>query len=287
MRGKRHPGGGFPHPILVVLALLSALFAHGKAQAAGHGPLFGLATPVNNKGGWSFDTGFMGRETKAGSDNMLRFMAAYGLTRDFQLSLSAPLNRANGPMGSMGMRGLGMMPVTDEIEAMAAYRFHHKDIGIGRRREDTAYLAVSFPNGDITRHGAFVALAHGDDISRETYLWEGIGYKAWERGGTHPGNQLFYSVVFGYRPKAWQTEYPKPDFRLLLELIGELQERGEHNGQTMANSGGHRLALAPGVLGTYRSWGFSFGVAIPLIHDRKGDQPRERLRYGVDVTYFH
>ena len=129
-------------------------------------------------------------------------------------------------------------------------------------------------------------MAHGNTISRSLYLWEGAGYQAWASGGTHAGNELFYSIVGGYRPKAWQTEYPRPDFCLLLELVGEFQERGQRSGQPLIDTGGHRLALAPGVLGTYRNWGFSFGVAFPVIQDLKGHQPRERLRFGVDVTDF-
>lgn len=266
---------------------LLLVFAGGEIHAAGHGPLWSLSTPVNNKGGWSFDLGYMARDMGAHTAEMSRLMIAYGVTRDFQLSLSGPLGKMDRGMGGMaGWRGMAMMPMTDEIEAMAVYRFNHKDTGVGTRKEDTAFFAVSLPNGGITRPGAFVALAHGD-ISREVYLWEGIGYKAWAEGGTHPGNQLFYSVALGYRPKAWQLEYPKPDFRLLLELVGELQERGKRDGQTMPNTGGHRLFLAPGFLGTYRNWGFSAGVAFPVLQDLKGNQRKDRTRYGVDVTYFY
>ena len=157
---------------------------------------------------------------------------------------------------------------------------------LGQRREDTAYLASSIgtvrsPNRESSSPWRAGTRSPGHFISRK-----GAGYQAWASGGTHPGNELFSSIVGGYRPKAWQTEYPRPDFRLLLELVGELQERGQRSGQPLIDTGGHRLALAPGVLGTYRNWDFSFGVAFPVIQDLKGHQPRERLRFGVDVTDF-
>jgi hypothetical protein len=42
--------------LLAVLGL-----AHQSAFAAGHGPVFGLATPTNSQGEWSFDAGLFGR----------------------------------------------------------------------------------------------------------------------------------------------------------------------------------------------------------------------------------
>lgn len=65
-----------------------ALIARTPTRAAGHGPLWGLATPVNSKGSWSLDLGAMGRTTSGPTSWMARVMAAYGLTRDLQLSLS-------------------------------------------------------------------------------------------------------------------------------------------------------------------------------------------------------
>lgn len=266
--------------LFCALALAGALPA-GPAGAAGHGPLFGLATPTNGTGALSIDVGWMGVSGPS-HQNMARLMAAYGLTQDLQLSVSGPLYHSGN---SLGMRGLAMMPMTDEIELMVADRFHHQNTGVGRRREDTAYLAVSTPNGGITRPGIFGALAHGD-VSRASYWWEGIGYKAYASGGSHPGNELFYSIVLGYRPRAWRTEFPKPDFRLLLELTGEVQQRGERHGVPDIASGGHRLFLAPGVLGTYNNWGVSAGIGFPLLQDLPHGSRRQDLRFGVDVTGF-
>ena len=41
--------------------LAATLAAEQLASAADHGPVFGLATPTNPKGGWSFDLGVNGR----------------------------------------------------------------------------------------------------------------------------------------------------------------------------------------------------------------------------------
>ncbi|HET6385487.1 MAG TPA: hypothetical protein VFJ58_19005, partial [Armatimonadota bacterium] len=168
---------------------------------------------------------------------------------------------------------------------MGADRFVHHDTGIGSRSEDTAYLALDIPGGDVTRPGVFGAVAHGD-VSRTWYLWEGAGYQAYASGGSHPGDELFYSVVVGYRPKAWQLEYPKPDFRLLLELIGEAQRHGSWHGAADPASGGDRIFLTPGVLGAYKNYGFSAGIGFPVLQDLPHGSPLQNLRFAVDVTGF-
>jgi hypothetical protein len=38
------------------------------AVASGHGPVFGLATPTNSQGEWSFDAGLFGRSAVARGD---------------------------------------------------------------------------------------------------------------------------------------------------------------------------------------------------------------------------
>lgn len=263
--------------------VLESCFLANPAQPAGHGPLFGLATPTNAKGAWSIDFGWMGMHSQKRTITMARLMVAYGLTRDFQVSLSGPLSR--NPQSLMSSRALAMMPMTNEVEMMIGWRFRHRDTGIGKRSEDTAYLALSTPNEDITRPGAFIAIAHGE-VSRTWYLWGGLGYKTYTRGGNHPGNEWFYSLVIGYRPKSWQWEYPKPDLRVLLELIGELQEKGVRGGIPIPTSGGHRLFLAPGLLGTYKNWGFSFGVGFPLLQNLPPRSFKQNLRFGVDITKY-
>jgi hypothetical protein len=46
-------------------------------EAADHGPVFGLATPTNPQGGWSFDLGVNGR---SGVASNLEAELSYGLT---------------------------------------------------------------------------------------------------------------------------------------------------------------------------------------------------------------
>src|SRR5204862_7905260 len=75
------------YPGSAALALM-AIFNAPLLGAADHGPVFGLATPTNPKGGWSFDLGVNGRGGKAST---LESELTYGLTQNIKLAVSAPL----------------------------------------------------------------------------------------------------------------------------------------------------------------------------------------------------
>jgi len=49
------------------------------AVAAEHGPVFGLATPTNSQGEWSFDEGVFGRNTALGSQVSVRELVPMAL----------------------------------------------------------------------------------------------------------------------------------------------------------------------------------------------------------------
>jgi len=70
---------------IAVLALPSSLFADG------HGPVFGLATPTNSTGEWSFDTGVFGRTSNSDSQASFREQVGYGFTPHLSLFFTAPV----------------------------------------------------------------------------------------------------------------------------------------------------------------------------------------------------
>ena len=71
---------------LLVLCLLPL-----RVMASGHGPIFGLATPTNSQGEWSFDQGVFGRSTRVGSQASIREILGYGFTPHFTLSFTLPV----------------------------------------------------------------------------------------------------------------------------------------------------------------------------------------------------
>jgi hypothetical protein len=68
-------------PVICAAVLIaSTLIAAPSALASGHGPLFGGATPVLGKGGWSFDAAWMPRSSEDAFAQALRTMISFGVT---------------------------------------------------------------------------------------------------------------------------------------------------------------------------------------------------------------
>src|ERR1700690_3525948 len=71
---------------LLALSLFSL-----RAMGASHGPVFGLATPTNSQGEWSFDQGIFDRTTASGSQPSVRELVGYGFTPHLTLSFTLPV----------------------------------------------------------------------------------------------------------------------------------------------------------------------------------------------------
>src|SRR6476620_12238913 len=97
------------------LALIFFLIAPSVVMASGHGPLFGLATPVNFKNTWTLDFGEMNRRGAISTDISVRALLSYGITEDITASFSAPY-MFRGVKLFPG-RQAGTMLVTSDFEA--------------------------------------------------------------------------------------------------------------------------------------------------------------------------
>jgi hypothetical protein len=273
------------------MLLLSASLPHA-ALASGHGPVFGAATPTLGKGGWSFDQVWMGRTSDARdtNDQLLRTMISFGVTKDFQVSTSLPIALTSSSQMPMG-RMMAMMSSNNEVEALAGWRFHSRPVGEGGRFESTAYFGSTVPvdserAGIRTAPSAYTSVATGY-ASRAHYFWIGGGYQRHASdAGDRLGDVKSYSVVYGYRPRALRLDYPKPDFRVFVESVGEVTGRATHAGQAMSDTGGHVLMVGPTVLLLYKAYGIEGGMLFPIYQRTNGAQPGERFRFGVNVSYF-
>jgi len=119
--------------LTLVLALASAL------RAASHGPVFGLATPTNSKGEWSFDSGVFGRSAPGGTQLTFRELVAYGVTPHLTFNFTLPA----------AYSGTSLPPTRiqpgDDFEAGAAWRFQHNTTKVGTRLESTAFASLFVP----------------------------------------------------------------------------------------------------------------------------------------------
>lgn len=281
--------------------------------ADGHGPAFGYATTVLGAGDASVGSALMWRSGVF----MISPLFGYGVTENFQVSVSAPLdiNYGEHPVG----RFTAMMPGNPEVEVLTAWRFQHHPTGVGTRNESTLYLGSSLstqlvPRTDgppIRRSPGFYAGAATGHISRRYYVWAGAGYEHYVSLDSldHQSSSLLGSLVFGWRPPLWNQEYPNPDLRFFWESTAEgishawrsVEAPAGNGGHgtpeppppanssgiiILPNSGGKGVYSGPTFLLTYRNVAFQGGVLFAVWRDPNGTQPADRLRAIVSLTYF-
>ncbi len=277
--------------------LVIGLFAAASAcsvdtWASGHGPVFGLATPTLGRGAFSLDFAVMGRSGDSPMA-MMRPMLGYGVTEDLQFSVSVPMPLYR-QQGASPDRMMAMMPAEPDVELLVGYRFHRTSRKVGARFESTAYGGFDYPTDDVragvrTAPGLYGALVTGY-ASRTIYAWVGGLYRRYmsPTGETadHPGDLAMYSVVFGYRPLPFRKDYPHPDWRIFVEVVGEHRARDRIAGTAVPDSGGHQIFVGPTLLGLYGSWGISGGPVFRVYENLNGSQPKDRVRLVANFTYW-
>lgn len=262
-------------------------------HASGHGPVFGMTTPTNGKGGWSFDTGLMDRVGVGQTGTMVRGMLGYGITEDLQVSLSVPYVFSSAPFAPA--RITGMMPASADVEAIGAYRFFRKGPRVGTRIESTAYAGiivagVQRPAGMLgTLHkapGLYTAVSTGI-ASRSHYLWAGMGNMHFaERAGDRRPNTVTYSAVWGWRPPPLQKEYPHWDWRMFAEMSGDSSSKVRRAGQLMPGTGGDQIFFGPTALGIYKNYAIEGGIQFPVYRNVGAMQMQERYRFAINFSRF-
>ena len=278
----------------MTLCMLPALLCMPLSQhlhASGHGPVFGLATPTNPKGGWSFDTNFMGRGG-AGSGYMFRPSLGYGLTENLKISVSAPVLLKSDPFSAARLSAFTSM--MGDFETTAIWRFHRKDTGIGSRLESAAIGGILAP-GPQSAGGALKPIQSGlgaivggvtGIASRSHYAWGGATYQRYAASNLdRRPDLLFYTLAYAYRPPSWRTDTGW-DWRIFGELTGERSGQFQSAGQKRMGSENHQVFLGPTTLGVYKNYAVSAGIQFPLTPPTTPLYPRERFRFALNFAYF-
>ncbi len=275
-----------------ILATAGIVATAGLARASGHGPVFGLATPTNPRGGFSFDTSLMGRYG-VGSGAMFRATLGYGVTENFKVAVSAPLLFQAEPFAPA--RVAAFTPMGGDIEALAIWRFHRQDTGVGSRFETAAIGGLLVPgpqdaagtlNGLHSGPGAIAGIVSGI-ASRSHYGWAGVTYQRYaESDHDRRPDLLFYSVAYAYRPPSWRTDTGW-DWRIFGELTGEKAGHIQRASVPLPGSDSHQVFVGPTTLGVYKNYAVSAGVQLPLYQDMSRQYyPRERFRFALNFSYF-
>ncbi|HKD08983.1 MAG TPA: hypothetical protein VKB79_23975 [Bryobacteraceae bacterium] len=259
---------------------------------ADHGPVFGLATPTNPKGGWSLDIGVNSRGGTGGLSSALEAELTYGITQNLKLAFSGPVVFQPDPYPRSSVTT--NTPISGDFSGLAWYRFQKKDFA-GKRVESTAVAGVLVP-GPQQETGVFHGLNSGVGYligavtgvaSRSQYLWVGADYQRYaeSRGDRRP--DLFtYTAVYGYRPLSWRTDYPRWDWRIFGEFTGEHAGTLQRQMVAVAGSRANQLFLGPSVLGVYRAIGIEGGIQFPVYRDAGPLYPKERYRFALNFAYF-
>ena len=206
------------------ITLLVVLLLSRFGMAGGHGPVFGLATPTNSQGEWSFDQGVFGRTTSVGSQASVRELVGYGVTPHLTLSLTLPF-----VVGDTRLSPTRIQP-GDDFDTTLAWRFQHRATKVGTRIESTAFAGFVVPGpqsafvgvADTSNVPGFMVGAVTGRASLSHYVWLGTTLTRFaEHNGDRRPDVFDYSLVYGYRPPKWRRTPDKWDWRLFGELVGE------------------------------------------------------------------
>jgi hypothetical protein len=276
-------------PLLFTAGLALILSRH--LAASGHGPVFGLATPTNPKGGWSFDANIMGRGGD-GFGAMFRPALGYGVTEDLKVSVSAPVVIKAEPFAPSRLSAF--TSVSGDFEGTAIWRFHRQDTGIGSRFESAAIGGVLVP-GPQDAGGPLKGLRSGPGAlvggvtgiaSRSHYAWGGATYQRYtSSGGDRRPDLIFYSLAYAYRPPSWRSDSGW-DWRIFGEMTGERSGDIQRSGLTLRGSDSHQVFIGPTTLGVYKNYAVSAGLQFPVYRESSPLYPRERVRFAINFAYF-
>jgi len=269
------------------LLLCCLCFAFG-VRADGHGPVFGLATPTNSKGEWSFDSGLFGRTNDFGSTASSRELIGYGFTPHLTLFVAAP-----AVIGSVQIPPTRIQPGAD-FDATVKWRFQHRATKVGTRIESTFFGGLVVPgpqsayrNIVTTNAPGIMAGAVTGRASRSHYIWLGGTFtKFFERGGLKRPDVLDYSLVYGYRPPKWRRPPDKWDWRFFGELVGEHSDRFLQGSAVVPQTQAHQVFLGPTMLGIHRNYTISFGAQAPIYQSIGSAYAKERVRFAVNFSYL-
>lgn len=271
------------------VAVASLLAVAQITKGADHGPVFGLATPTNPQGGWSFDLGVNGR---SGMASVLEAELSYGLTQNIKLAVSGPVVFQADPYPRSSVTA--NTPISGDFSGLVWWRFQKKDFA-GKRVETTAVAGAIVP-GPQHETGLYKGLNSGPGYltgvvtgvaSRSQYVWVGTSYQRYaESKGDRRPDLLTYTAVYGYRPFSWRTDYPRWDWRVFGEFTGERTGTLQRQTFELLGSGANQMFLGPSVLGVYRAIGIEAGMQFPVYRDAGPLFPKERYRFAVNFAYF-
>jgi hypothetical protein len=219
---------------------------------------------------------------------MLKTMLSFGVTENLQLSGSFPLAMQDGRLAPARM--MSAMSSDREFEALTAYRFQRRTVGIGGRQESTFYVGATAPF-ERSRNGIGVGPSMEAGVSsgyasRAHYVWVGGALQRFfERDGDRVGTSRLATAVYGYRPAVLRTEAGKPDLRFFVEVTAE-DRAAPRIGGSATGMGTRTVFVGPTSLLLHKAIGVEAGVLFPAYQRADASSVKERVRVAVNFAYF-
>jgi hypothetical protein len=269
--------------LILILAL-----AVREAQASGHGPVFGAATPTLGRGAWSIDQAWTMRFGEESTrEHMLKTMVTFGVTEVLQVSASIPEVMSDNRMAPARM--MNAMSNDRELEGLVGWRFHRTPVGIGGRRESTVYIGGTIPFEDrrlgVSAGGSLVVSAATGYAGRSHYVWFGGAIQHYfPRAGERLGDSRTVTLVYGYRPPVFREHTGKPDLRFFVESTFEDRQVSE-SPVARFTTPPRTLFIGPTSLLVYKAIALSGGLQWTAYQDDHVGV-KERTRVAVNFSYF-
>lgn len=245
-----------------LLLILFLIFSYGKTLA--HEPIYGHGPHVLYKGGfapavvWSGGTGFIENE----------FELHYGMTNNLTAGFSIPFSNVDG-----------QYEIEDYI-IRTKYRFY-ANFEPGAMNQIAAFGGYKLSK---TTNG-INALNLGLTGGRESTTWYWFASAAYTAKYTNavlkPGNEINYDITLGYRIN--QLNYYEPDLVIFLEFLGKYQQKSNLNDNTINNSGGNVLSIAPTFMLTYRNYALRVGVEFGVAENGYIKKPATNFKVGIET----
>ncbi|MFQ6115597.1 MAG: transporter [bacterium] len=246
-----------------------------SSLALAHEPLFGLGPHTVGQYSWALES-----ELERGQEGWANhYEPIYGITPDLAVTAALPfvLSQEGGKsgLGDFVLRGKYRFIRLDFLKGSDAFALH---------------WGMKFPTGnrrELRGSGTwdyFVGVSFGHE-SRKHYAFADFRYQI--NGSVEDlkrGNFLNLDAAYGIRP--WQLEYLQPDLVLLVEMLGEVENKNSLNGIEDPNSGGSMISLAPGFLFSYRNFMVKGGVKFSLVQNLNGIQENPVPEF-VFAVEFH
>ena len=231
-----------------------------------HDPIFSHGPHVLFKDGVELHL----EQTQTGLDTATQssrsVAAKYGLTGDWVAGVLLPYERLDNKQQNTTARG--------NLQLSSKYRFWRNDM---RGAQESAAVLVMLDTDtasqalDNQSRNYLLGMAYGYE-SLHWYRWASSRYRisGENNQGIKPGDVLFVDLTLGYRFKV--NGYKEADTVWMLELNSVFNAQSQLNTVNIANTGGDRVFITPGIMWTLRNVAVKSGIQIPLSQNVNGNQ---------------